>query len=329
MTSPSLPKAATIARVRNDRARTAITLGAALALLCVAVFGLEAPESLAANGLFDALFGGGSPAYVPTLPYNGYLRGPGASRSHYGYRRHARHAKWRHHARDAQARRRVVGRHQQSTTERDAAALRRPAGIETLSFAEASATTPKTTAAASRRTICVRGCDGYYFPVARLNRESDIPAQQATCERLCPGAQPQLFVMAAGSDRIEDAKAARGGDTYAQLVARLNPADARSRSCACQSAVDSLGVTSAFLGDSTLRPGDTVVTPQGIRVVKRGSRYPFKQSDFLALAETRDVPLSNRSALFAIERALKTPVGRLAVMNNDHRRNSHRRDADL
>jgi hypothetical protein len=72
--------------------------------------------------------------------------------------------------------------------------------------------------------------------------------------------------------------------------------------------------------DSTLRPGDSVVTAQGIRVLRSGSHYPFKSSDFLSLAETHDAPVAKRSALYAIERALKTPLGARAIAHNDDRR---------
>ncbi|MCX7900209.1 MAG: DUF2865 domain-containing protein, partial [Methylocystis sp.] len=175
----------------------------------------------------------------------------------------------------------------------------------------------------SRRPICVRACDGFYFPIA--NRESEVSAQQS-CEKLCPGAQTAVFLMPGGSTRIEEAVSARGGETYAQFVARLRPEDARSKSCACPSTVmGSLPETSAFLSDLTLRPGDTIVTPQGMRVVRRGSHYPFKKSDFLSLAETRNISAATRGALAAIEKAMKTPHGRLAVASNSDRRR-HRND---
>jgi len=312
----------------EKNARSAIALGAALALLCVAVFGVGTPESFAANGLFGALFGGGSPAGVPTLPYDGYLPGPGAGRSHHAnHRRHGRHTNRKYHPRFAQAHRHVTERRRLGVAAHAPATGRRAGGVETISFAGISGAAPAKTAA-SRRTVCVRGCDGYFFPIGGSGRASEISVQQASCEKLCPNAEVKLFVMAAGSDRIEDARAARGGETYAKLAGRLNPPEARSKSCACQSRVGELDVTGTFLADPTLRPGDTVITPQGVRVLRRGSHYPFKQTDFLALAETRDVPLSNRSALYAIERALMTPQGRLAVMNNDYR-HTHRRDIRL
>lgn len=314
----------------KSRSRLAVTLGAAFALLCVSVFGFETAESFAAGGLIDFLFGGESGAAVAPFP-SGY--GYGAARRHYGHHRHsARHAR-RYHARYAYAHRRMAERrHAVIAGRRDASEnVRRAESPERVSFAAMSAAAPPATPQALvRRSVCVRACDGYFFPIANLSKNSDISSQQSTCSKLCPGTQARLFIMQAGSDKIEDAVAARGGETYAALVARLNAADARTQSCGCQKNDGAATQqTSVFQTDYTLRPGDSVVTSQGVRILRRGSRYPYKERDFVSLAETQDVPLANRSALAAIERVLKTPHGRLLVANSERRRAAHRRDPHM
>jgi hypothetical protein len=65
----------------------------------------------------------------------------------------------------------------------------------------------------------------------------------------------------------------------------------------------------AFYADPTLRPGDTVVTPEGVRVLRYGSHAPYKETDFVSLAQA-GAPLANRSALNEIDRVVKTPLGR-------------------
>jgi hypothetical protein len=64
-----------------------------------------------------------------------------------------------------------------------------------------------------------------------------------------------------------------------------------------------------ILHDATLREGDSVMTAKGVRVFQGGSACPHKESDFLALADARDIPKAKRGALLAIEKALKTPIG--------------------
>lgn len=67
----------------------------------------------------------------------------------------------------------------------------------------------------------------------------------------------------------------------------------------------------SIYADPTLRPGDTVVTAEGVRILRPGSRFPFKASDFLSLQQAGKTHIANKSVLSEIERALKTPVGRV------------------
>jgi hypothetical protein len=313
---------------RFARARSAISLGAAFAFFCLVFTGYDIPASRAAGGLVEALFGAASP---PQRYYSDLAPSYRASAPREGSRR-ARHAK-KARGHYAQARRQLVERRKFALARHAAAPERRRAGaIEMASPApnrifKVSAATGGASVGVSRRAVCVRACDGYYFPALPVSRASDLAAQQASCEKLCPGAQSTLFLLPEGSDRIEEARAARRGETYAALLSRLDPNDARAKSCSCQTEATAAAATRALLSDSTLRPGDSVITAQGVRIVRRGSHYPFKEADFLSLAESGDISLSNKSALYAIEKALKTPQGRLAVMNGDRRRNGRSKAA--
>lgn len=43
------------------------------------------------------------------------------------------------------------------------------------------------------RTMCVRTCDGYYFPISFSTSRNNFDADEITCESRCPGAEAQLF----------------------------------------------------------------------------------------------------------------------------------------
>ncbi|MBL8578829.1 MAG: DUF2865 domain-containing protein [Mesorhizobium sp.] len=43
------------------------------------------------------------------------------------------------------------------------------------------------------RTLCVRTCDGYYFPVSNMSSPSDFERDQANCQSSCPGTEVQLY----------------------------------------------------------------------------------------------------------------------------------------
>jgi len=287
----------TVADLRlRPYARVAVTSGAAIVLVLGALLAFDMPESLANGGVFEELFG--SPhrqRVVEPLHYAPREHGWRIGRRRHG-RHYARHVGYARHAR----RHFPVGAHQLATAH--------PAPAQTIAL--------------GRRSVCVRTCDGYFFPVAALNHNSEISSHQASCDALCPEAETKLFVMPAGSGNIDEAA---GGELYSQLVARIKASDTKAASCGCHSASGNPINSSAVLNDPTLRPGDTVVTAKGVRVFKGGA-YPFKSSDFMSLAETHDLPIEKRGALAAIDRVLQTPRGRYTLAGDHYReQQGHRR----
>lgn len=277
---------------RLARARSAISLGAAFALFFTVLLGYDAPASRAAGGVIDALFGTPQPPVPLYIEYVGPAPRavPRLDRPHRA--RLAKHMR----ARNVQARRQLLERHKFARARRALIALaaRRPAPAET-------APRPKVEA---RHAVCGRACDRDAFPASPVSGVPDNAAREARCETLC-------------RDDIGRAASAKIGMTYADLPKRLNGGDEKTKACFCRTA--DVPAETALLTDATLRPGDTVVTPSGLRVLRRGSRYPFKSDDFLSLAET-DAPLSHKSALYAIERALATPQGRASPPDGAPRR---------
>ncbi|MGB8819196.1 MAG: DUF2865 domain-containing protein [Rhizobiaceae bacterium] len=43
------------------------------------------------------------------------------------------------------------------------------------------------------RTLCVRTCDGYYFPVSFSTTSSRFPVDEKACAAMCPGAETKLY----------------------------------------------------------------------------------------------------------------------------------------
>lgn len=43
------------------------------------------------------------------------------------------------------------------------------------------------------RTVCVRTCDGYFFPMSNASRASDFERDQKNCEAACPGTEMRLY----------------------------------------------------------------------------------------------------------------------------------------
>ncbi|WP_158814833.1 DUF2865 domain-containing protein [Methylocapsa sp. S129] len=164
-------------------------------------------------------------------------------------------------------------------------------GVVVASAAENSSSLP-------RHSVCVRLCDGYYFPIGPLSRAGDLPNQEAACSGLCPDAPTQLFVEPAGSDKIEDAVSSNGARYTALPVAFRNRATV-DNTCSCHRRP---GETFSLLNDSTLRQGDSIMTPSGIVVFRGNGHMPYAQGDFTNLANA-SMPRDKRETLAAIERA--------------------------
>lgn len=277
----------------SGRRGVAAVLIVAIAAL-VAVGNLSSPDA-AAQGLLEELFGGGAPS--------GYGYGyPPRFRS--SQARPARHSP--RSARPASIRRAAPPR-----------ARRAPPEAEERSVAAEPA------GGSGLQSYCVRDCDGYFFPVGNYSGASDTAAHQGACGKLCPGARTTLYILRAGSDKIDDAVAARGGGAYSRLSASLRRRDenAKDKSCSCHSDIEE-SPSAAIYNDPTLRRGDAVMTAQGVEVFHGGGRYPYTRNDFRPLSQTRDVPNSMRRKLAALERAIRPgrgPERRAGEPPSEHR----------
>jgi hypothetical protein len=159
-----------------------------------------------------------------------------------------------------------------------------------------------------RRGVCVRLCDGYFFPTGALSGEGDLNAQEAACSGLCPDAPTQLFVQPAGSDKIEDAVSPTGAP-YTALPVAFSHRLSTDRTCSCHRHP---GETFALANDPTLRSGDSIMTPKGIMVFRGTGRVPYALADFTTLAKA-SMPRDKRALLAAIERAALPAMPRQSV----------------
>ena len=152
-----------------------------------------------------------------------------------------------------------------------------------------------------RASICVRSCDGFAFPVGAFHGEGDIAAHEATCRSECPGAQTALYVLPNGSSAIDEAVEARTGHAYSRKAAGFHYTTYLDESCSCHPKGGNR--VSSLLRDFTLRRGDAVVTNTGVKVFHGGGHFPYRQADFVRLAQSRDVKKAALTSFRAIERA--------------------------
>lgn len=84
------------------------------------------------------------------------------------------------------------------------------------------------------RTICVRSCDGFYFPISSVASRARFGLDADLCRASCPNAEVSLYVVAVGQDP-ETATTVDGGATYGQLPNAYKYRQSKpDPSCACR-----------------------------------------------------------------------------------------------
>jgi hypothetical protein len=82
------------------------------------------------------------------------------------------------------------------------------------------------------RTLCVRSCDGYYFPISYSTTRKHFGSDQATCQQLCPAGEANLYYHALGTQGPEDMLSLDGAP-YTALPGAFRYRTALDGSCTC------------------------------------------------------------------------------------------------
>ena len=85
------------------------------------------------------------------------------------------------------------------------------------------------------RTVCVRTCDGAYFPVSFATVPARFPDDEKTCKALCPAAEATLFAYRNPGEDINQAVSI-SGQPYTALPNAFKFRTEFNPSCACKAA---------------------------------------------------------------------------------------------
>lgn len=109
------------------------------------------------------------------------------------------------------------------------------------------------------RTVCVRMCDGAFFPISFATVQSRFGEDEALCKRQCPAAEVALYTYTNPGQDIQQA-VSLSGQLYSSLPNAFKFRTEYNPSCSCrgpgQSWADALGQ------DQTIQRGDIIVTEQ-------------------------------------------------------------------
>jgi hypothetical protein len=134
--------------------------------------------------------------------------------------------------------------------------------------------TPQGQMGGTFRTICVRTCDGYYFPISYQTSPDHFQQDAQACQRACPAAQVQLYTYHNPGEDVPQA-VSLDGQPYTSLPTAFAYRKALDKSCSCRRPGESWAEALKALGtDETLAPGDVVVTPENAKKLSQPPRAP-------------------------------------------------------
>ncbi|HMH73090.1 MAG TPA: DUF2865 domain-containing protein [Bradyrhizobium sp.] len=124
------------------------------------------------------------------------------------------------------------------------------------------------------RTVCVRTCDGFYFPISFATVPARFPDDERTCKNLCPAAEASLFSYRNPGEDMNQAVSING-QPYSSSPNAFRYRQEFNPSCACKAAGQTWSEALKTIDDkaSAEQQGDIIVTEES---AKKMSRAPTK-----------------------------------------------------
>lgn len=120
------------------------------------------------------------------------------------------------------------------------------------------------------RTVCVRTCDGAYFPVSFATVQARFPDDEKTCKALCPATEATLFSYRNPGEDINQAVSLTG-QTYTSLPNAFKFRSEFNPSCACKAAGQTWSDALKSVEDKAAaeQQGDIIVTEESARKMQQ------------------------------------------------------------
>jgi hypothetical protein len=136
------------------------------------------------------------------------------------------------------------------------------------------------------QTVCVRTCDGYYFPISYSTMSSHFADDERSCQRLCPAAEVALYSYRNPGEGMEQAVSV-SGQLYTALPNAFHYRKEFTAACSCRKPGQSWGDALKDADDSTtLQGGDIVVTDQTSKTLSQAPQpKPVKGAPAAAAAQ--------------------------------------------
>jgi hypothetical protein len=139
-------------------------------------------------------------------------------------------------------------------------------------------------------TVCVRTCDGYYFPISYSTTASRFADDQHACQRLCPAAEATLYAFRNPGEGMEQAMSING-QPYTALPTAFQYRKQFTPTCSCRRPGQSWADALKDADDSsTLESGDIVVTDKNASALSQVPQTPAAKAAAKAGANAAAAP---------------------------------------
>jgi hypothetical protein len=170
-----------------------------------------------------------------------------------------------------------------------------PRGFFDALFGNATVVNPTGDGAPSGtyRTVCVRSCDGYYFPISYSTVPSRFPDDARACQRECPAADVSLYTYRNPGEDMNSAVSI-SGQPYTALPTAFQYRKQLTPACSCRRAGQSWAEALKGADDSTtLQSGDIIVNDQNAKALSQAAQPGGRPSSKGGAAQANAAPASS------------------------------------
>ncbi len=128
---------------------------------------------------------------------------------------------------------------------------------------------PGQTASGAYRTLCVRTCDGYYFPISYSASQAKFLEDEKTCQRQCPAAEVALYSHRNPGEDVNQAMSMTG-QPYTALPTAFAYRKEYNSSCSCRRQGESWASALRNIDSrATIETGDILVDDQRAKLLSQ------------------------------------------------------------
>ena len=120
------------------------------------------------------------------------------------------------------------------------------------------------------RTVCVRSCDGAYFPISFATVPARFPDDERTCKALCPAAEASLYAYRNPGEDMNSAISVNG-QPYSALPNAFKFRTEFNPSCSCKAAGQTWADALKSIDDKAAaeQQGDIIVTEESAKKMQQ------------------------------------------------------------